>query len=113
MKNLDVSPSVLVVSPASLPDLQPAPRLIVLVPEFEVDAAIVARKIRDVAKSLESRIQLLGLSKDALHEPAVRRRLVTLSALVEDSSIFVESKVEFGTNWLNALKPHPSAFHAL
>ena len=106
MKNLDVSPSVLVVSPASLPDLQPAPRLIVLVPEFEVDAAIVARKIRDVAKSLESRIQLLGLSKDALHEPAVRRRLVTLSALVEDSSIFVESKVEFGTNWLNALKPH-------
>jgi hypothetical protein len=106
MKKLDVIPPAFVITPASLPDPQPASRLIVLVPEFEADASILARKIQDVAKALESRIQLIGLSKDATHEPGVRRRLVTLSALVETSTIFVESKVEIGNNWLAALKPH-------
>ncbi|MBI2332865.1 MAG: hypothetical protein HYU84_12025 [Chloroflexi bacterium] len=106
MKKLDLLPPVFVVSPASNSDLQSASRLIVLVPNFEADSAIVARKIQDVAKALESRVQLIGLSKDALHEPGVRRRLVTLSAMVEDSTIFVESKVEFGNSWLNAVLPH-------
>lgn len=106
MKKLDVLPPAFIVSPASSSDLQPASRLIVLVPEFEADVAIVARKIRDVAKALESRVQLLGLSRDALHEPAIRRQLVTLSAMIEDPAIFVESNVEFGSNWLNAILPH-------
>lgn len=106
MKNLDVLPPAFVVSPASNSDLQPASRLIVLVPDFEADTAIAARKIREVAKALESRVQLIGLSKDALHEPGIRRRLATLSAMVEDSSIFVESKVELGASWLNAVQPH-------
>jgi hypothetical protein len=106
MKNLDTTPSVFVVAPASLPDPEPAPRLIVLVPEFEADPAIMARKIRDAAKALESRIQLIGLSRDAVHEPGIRRRLVTLAAMIEDSTLFVESKVEIGRDWLNAILPH-------
>lgn len=106
MKKLDVLPPAFTVSPASSANLQPASRLIVLVPEFEADPAIVARKIHDAAKALESRIQLIGLSKDAAHEPSVRRRLVTLSAMVEDSTLYVESKVEFGNSWLNAVLPH-------
>lgn len=106
MKKLDVSPPTFKVAPASISDLQPAPRLIVLVPESEVDAAILARKIRELANTLESRVQLIGLSKDATHEPAIRRRLVTLSAMVEDSHVFVQSNIEFGNNWLNAVKPH-------
>lgn len=106
MKNLDTTPPVFIVSTASNSDLEPASRLIVLVPEFEADPAIVARKIRDVAKAVESRVQLIGLSKDAMHEPGVRRRLVTLAAMVEDSALFVESKVEIGNNWLDALLPH-------
>lgn len=106
MKKLDVIPPAFVVTPASFSDLQPASRLIVLVPEFETDAAILARKIHDVAKALESRVQLIGLSKDAAHEPGVRRRLVTLSAMVETPAIFVESKVEIGSSWLNAVQPY-------
>lgn len=106
MKNSDVRPTAFTASPASTLDLQPASRLIVLVPEFEADTAIVAQKIRSVAKSLESRIQLLGLSKDALHEPSVRRRLATLSAMVEDARISVESKVEIGGSWVSAIRPH-------
>lgn len=103
MNKFDVKPAEYAISPASTTDLQTASRLIVLVPEFEADSAIVARKIRGVAKALENRIQLIGLSKDASHEPAVRRQLVTLSALVEDATVFVETSVELGNNWVHAV----------
>lgn len=105
MKINDVRAPI-VISPASPADLETAPRLIVLVPEFEADAAIVARRIREVASSLESRIQLLSLSRDAAHESTARRRLVTLSALVEEPALYVETKVEIGNNWLSAVTPH-------
>lgn len=106
---LDVKPAEYTVSPASSPDLQTASRLIVLVPEFEAEPAIVAQKIRDAAKALESRVQLIGLSKDAAHEPGIRRQLVTLAAMVESSTVFVESNIVPGSNWLHAVSSnwHP------
>ena len=106
MKKLDVKPVEYAISPASSTDLQTAGRLIVLVPEFEAEPALVARKIRDVAKALESRVQLIGLSKDAAHEPRIRRQLVTLSAMVENASILVETNVETGNNWLHAVSTY-------
>ncbi len=105
MNKLDVSPPTLTVSPASFSDLQPVRRLIVLVPESEVDSALTARKIWELANALESRVQFLGLSKDAAHEPGIRRQLVTLSAMVGDENISVESKIEIGNNWLTVVKP--------
>lgn len=109
MNKLDVKPADFAISPASSVDLKTASRLIVLVPELEAEPAIVARKIRDVAKALESRVQLIGLSKDASHEPSIRRQLVTLSAMVEDPTILVEANVEYGSSWLNAVSTnwHP------
>ena len=104
MNKLDVSPPTLTVSPASFSDLQPVRRLIVLVPESEVDSALTARKIWELANALESRVQFLGLSKDAELEPSVRRQVVTLSAMVGDENIPVESKIEIGNDWLNAVK---------
>jgi len=104
MKTLDVSPSPAEMMLASIPDLQPARCLIVLVPEFGLDTVIVARKIWELAHALESRVKFLGLSKDAAHEPSLRRQLVTLSAMVEDENISTELKVEIGNNWLNAVK---------
>ena len=71
MNKLDVSPPTLTVSPASFSELQPVRRLIVLVPESEVDSALTARKIWELANALESRVQFLGLSKDAEHEPSI------------------------------------------
>lgn len=106
MKNLDTRNPTFVVSPASKTDLEPASRLIVLVPNSELDLALAARKIREVAKAMESRIQLLGLSRDAAHEPGIRRQLVTLAAMIEDPTLMVESKVEYGRDWLNALRFH-------
>ena len=104
MNKLDVSPPTFTVFPASFSELQPVRRLIVIVPESEVDSALAVRKIWELANALESRIQFLGLSKDAEHEPSVRRQVVTLSAMVGDENIPVESKIEIGNDWLNAVK---------
>ncbi len=104
MNKLDVSPPTFTVFPASFSELQPVRRLIVLVPESEVDSALAARKIWELANALESRVQFLGLSKDAEHEPSVRRQVVALSAMVGDENIPVESKIEIGNDWLNAVK---------
>lgn len=106
MKKIDTLSPTFAVAPTSSLDLKPAPRLIVLVPESEIDSAILARKIREAANAMESRVQLIGLSRDPAHAAEVRRRLVTLSAMVEDKTIFVEKTVEFGANWLNAVKPY-------
>lgn len=108
MKNNDANSVTLAVSPASFPDLQPARRLIVLVPEPEMDATFMARKIWELANSLECGIQFLGLSKDAAHEPGVRRQMVTLSAMVGYENISVETKIETGNDWLSVVK---SNFH--
>ncbi len=104
MNKLDVSPPTFTVFPASFSELQPVRRLIVIVPESEVDSALAVRKIWELANALESRVQFLGLSKDAEHEPSVRRQVVTLSAMVGDENIPVESKIEIGNDWLNAVK---------
>ncbi len=104
MNKLDVNFSELEVSPASFPDLQPARRLIVLVSDSEVDTTLLARKIWELANALESRVQFLGLSKDAVREPGLRRQLINLSAMVGDQHVLVESKIETGNDWVNMVK---------
>jgi hypothetical protein len=49
-------------------------------------------------------VQLLGLGKDTSQELALRRDLATMAALIRDTKVFVEPKVEIGNNWLNAVK---------
>lgn len=106
MKSIDTHTHAFVVPPASLPDLKPASRLIVLVPDLDVDFPAFAQKLKELAKAIESRVQLLGLSRDAAHEPGIRRRLVTLSAMMEEKDIFVESTVEIGRDWVDAVKSY-------
>ena len=104
MKKTDVSFPAFAVSPASTSDLQPVRRLIVLVPESELDLATVARRIRELAGAFENRVLLLGLSSDTTNEPGLRRQLVALSAMVMDKRIFVETKTEVGIHWLSTVK---------
>ncbi len=104
MNKIEVNSPALTVFPASFSTLQPARRLIVLVPESEADTALAARKIWELANALECSIQFLGLSKDAEHEPRMRRQLVTLSAMVGYDNISVESKIEIGNDWLSMVR---------
>jgi hypothetical protein len=78
-------------------------RLIVLVPE-EADFTTITRRIWELANTSGSIVQLLGLCKDTSAEMTLRRKLVTVSALIQAARIPVEIKVEIGSNWLNAVK---------
>lgn len=89
---------------ASTSDLQPVPRLLVLVPESEMDIALAAQKICRLARSLDGGVQFIGLCKDAAHESSLRRQIALLSAMVSNEYIPVKSKIEIGNNRLNAVK---------
>lgn len=104
MNKPDVSPTGLAISPISFPDFRSTRRLIVLIPESLADSARVAGKIWELAKALESRVQLIGLCKDVALEPSLRRQFVFLSAMISDGFVSVESKIEFGSNWLKVVK---------
>src|SRR6266498_2457430 len=84
-------------------ELEEARRLIILIPA-DVDCASVTRRLWELANATGSTVQLLGLCKDPSQEPALRRELITVSALIQDAKVSVEIKVEIGTDWVNAVK---------
>jgi hypothetical protein len=84
-------------------DPKQPPRLIVLIPA-DADYSTVTRRIWRLAIETDSDVQLLGLGKDTTQELALRRDLATMAALIRDTKVFVDTKVEIGNNWLNAVK---------
>jgi len=100
MNNLEVNSPVFTLAPAS----ETGRRLLVLVPDSDADISSVARKIWELANALGSRVQFLGLCKDEAREPSLRRQIIAMSSMVSGGSISVESKIEFGSNWLDFVK---------
>ena len=84
-------------------NLEKLRRLVVLIPA-NTDFTMLSRRIWELANSTNSSIQLLSLCKDGSQEPRIRRELVTLSALIQDAKVSVETKVEIGTSWIDAVK---------
>jgi hypothetical protein len=85
-----------------------AGRLIVLVPS-DTNYSALTRRIWQLAIATGKHILFISLCQDAAEEPSVRRQLVTMSALVGDSKITTEAKVEIGTNWVDLAKAHYQA----
>jgi hypothetical protein len=80
-----------------------AGRLLVLVPpDLEYTAAI--GRIWDLAVATSRHVQLLSLCKDMAKESSLRRQLTLMSALIGDSRVVTEAKVEIGANWLDVVK---------
>ncbi|MBL0344906.1 hypothetical protein [Candidatus Villigracilis affinis] len=103
MNKLDENPTALTIVPASFPDFRPVSRLIILVPESLVDPAGAAEKYGS-GKDFGHDVQLIGLCKDVMSEPSLRRQLIFLSVMVNDGLVSVESKVEFGNDWLKVVQ---------
>ena|SRR5215208_3720550 len=95
--------TILTINPVSHLDRNPSRRLIVLIPANS-DWAPATRRVWELAKATGSTVQLLGLCKDISQEPALRRELVTMAALIRDAKISVETKVEIGANWVDVVK---------
>jgi hypothetical protein len=104
MNNLDVNSPAFTLTPSSYSEPQRDGRLIVLVPESDADISSAARKIWELANALGSRVQFLGLCKDKTREPSLRRQIIAMSTMVGGGSVSVESKIEFGSNWLDFVK---------
>jgi len=78
-------------------------RLIILIPT-DSDCTALTRRIWRLANETSSDVQLLGLGKDTAQELSLRRDLATMSALIQDAKVLVKTRVEIGTNWLDAVK---------
>ncbi len=88
--------------PTAALDAGPVRRLIVLAPDPETDIANAAQSVWNLANALGCGIQLLGLCGDETQEPSLRRQMVTLSAML--TPIAVESRIEFGRDWLEVIR---------
>ncbi|HXQ37397.1 MAG TPA: hypothetical protein VN843_25530 [Anaerolineales bacterium] len=109
LQNSSSIPSVPHSDPATLPSVagqrfEATHRLLVLVPDADLDYAAATRRVWELADELEARIQFISLYKDAARESSLRRQLVMMTAMVQDGNASAEAKVEFGNNWVNVVK---------
>ena len=81
-----------------------ARRLVVLVPNQDVDEVAFAHAIWELAFPPGLAVLLLGLCLNANHEPRARRRLVTIAALIREPRVPVEMQLDFGRNWTPGLR---------
>ena len=85
------------------PNMETARRLIVLI-SADVDSSSVTPRIWELANATGSTVQLLGLARDASQQPSLCRELITMSALIRDAKVCVETKVEIGADWVEAVR---------
>jgi len=104
MTRIDTIPPSLTPAPASHSGLEPAHRLIVLVPDGEADYLPAISRIWELANAQEASILLLGLYKDTRQELSLRRGLITMCAMLRDGHVLAEVNVEMGTNWVDVVK---------
>jgi hypothetical protein len=90
-------------------DLEPARRLIVPVQSLEADLTAVSRRIWALAESMDAHILFIGLCNDTTQEPALKRNLVTLSAMLNYGRVTADSEVIYEKDWLTAVRSrlHP------
>ena len=81
-----------------------ARRLVVLVPDQDVDEVAFAHEIWNLAFPPGLAVLLLGLCLNPNHEPRARRRLVTVAALIREPRVAVEMQLDFGRNWMPSLR---------
>jgi hypothetical protein len=79
-------------------------RLIVLVPDRDVDETELARKIWTLLNRRRVSVLFLSLVTDRNYGPSAQRRLVTLAALTQDKFYTIETRVIFGSSWIKSLE---------
>ena len=95
-----------IIHPSLTSELEPARRLIVLVPDMEPDYIPAIRRIWELATAQHASVLLLGLYKNTQQELSLRRSLITMCAMVQNGDVIAEVHLEIGTNWVDAAKRH-------
>ena len=114
MNKLDVSSPAFAISPASHSDPstrsalaqrpEPAPRLIVLFPASEPDSPDLENRIWEIARSLHLNVLLLSVTNDFDEESQLRRKLITMAAIIKDPYVSTEIMIEHGNDWVKQVK---------
>jgi hypothetical protein len=104
MNKLDVNPRTFALSPVSHSVPNPAPRLIVLFPASETDTPDLEHRIWEIARSLKLSVLLLGLTNDFDEESRLRRKLITMAAVIKDPYVSTEIMIEHGSDWVRQVK---------
>jgi hypothetical protein len=104
MTRLDSIPAASTSFPAALSELEPARRLIVLVPNLETDHIHAIRRVWELANAQHANVQFIGLCEDTRQELSFRRALVITSNMVQDGKVSTEAKVEIGMSWVDVIK---------
>jgi hypothetical protein len=104
MHQIDTISPTLTSVPASLSQLGPARRLIVLVPDLASDYTPAIRQIWELATSLRAPVLLLSFCKHPNQEPRLRRALILMSAMMQDGGVHVDVNVEISANWVEVVK---------
>ena len=91
--------------PADQP-LPPARRLVVLVPNVDVDEAELATRIWSLASPRWLEVLFLSIFRSPETESLARRRLTLLAAITSDDRTHVETRLEPGGNWIQIVRRH-------
>jgi len=82
----------------------PTNRLIVLFPAQAADSPNQSRRIWEIATSFGLSVLLLSLCDDYYEESQLRRQLITMAALVGDSHICADIRIDHGSDWLGSVR---------
>jgi len=114
MNKLDLSSPTFALSPASHSDPStrsasaqrpgPAPRLIVLFPASEPDTHDLENRIWEIARSLQLNVLLLSVTNDFEEEYQLRRKLITMAAMIKDPFVATDILIEHGNDWVKQVK---------
>jgi len=104
MNKLDLSSPTFTLSPASQLDPNPGRRLIVLFPASEADTPDLVHRIWEIARSLHLNVLLFSLSNDLSEESQLRRKLITMAAVIKDPNVSTDIMIEHGNDWAGQVK---------
>ncbi len=79
-------------------------RLVVLVPNVDMNEVQIAREVWEMASPAKLAVILLSMCNDILEEMCIQRRLITMAALIRDPRVTVEMHIEYGRDWLRGVK---------
>lgn len=85
--------------------LPAARRLVVLMPDMDLDEAGLAWRVWSLAAPNSLAVLYLGSARSETEEPRARRRLATIAALTRDERVMVKTMLALEANWLGALRP--------
>lgn len=79
-------------------------RLIVLIPDAELGSANLPQRIWEIASSSGFDVLFLGLFSDPSHEAQLRRKLITIAAIIKDSNVCTDIMIKQGYDWVKEVK---------